>query len=59
VASDPLAEVAAWDNDAHGNCAVATEVVPLGAYFDQFLTGRPQSVPRHKSPSHPEVKFVR
>ena len=28
VAFDPPTEVAAWDNDAHGNCAVATEVVP-------------------------------
>ncbi|MGC4943717.1 alpha/beta hydrolase family protein [Kribbella sp. DT2] len=39
--------------------SVAAQRAYVGAYFDQFLKGRPQPLLRKESPRHPDVKFVR
>ncbi|WP_020392878.1 alpha/beta hydrolase family protein [Kribbella catacumbae] len=39
--------------------SVAAQRAYLGAYFDQFLKGRPQALLRKESPRYPEVTFVR
>lgn len=39
--------------------SVAAQRAYLGAYFDQFLKGRPQRLLVKESPRYPDVEFVR
>jgi hypothetical protein len=38
--------------------SVAAQRAYLGAYFDQFLKGRPQRLLLGESPQHPDVEFT-
>ncbi|TCM49091.1 lipase [Kribbella sp. VKM Ac-2568] len=55
----PAAEVEALLGNVDPDRSVAAQRAYLGAYFDQFLKGRPQRLLVKESPRYPDVEFVR
>lgn len=55
----PAAKVEALLGTVDPERSVAAQRAYLGAYFDQFLKGRPQRLLLGESPQHPDVQFVR